>query len=307
MERYPVIWQSAGSELVATLEDGRSQTLNDHAAKARAAEELWHLKIRQSRHNPKVIESAIPHLVKSRMSALAMNQCYHAAATGRDSGKIRFNRWNASIIQRLLFHQGLVRKPVSMQSFRFWWRFVSQKRILMPLVQRKGIYCFYSRELIGALSALIGTRPCLEIGAGDGTLTQFLADEGIQIRATDNFSWSHAIEYPAAVEKIAAKQALDKYQPQAVICSWPPAGNSFEQRVLSARSVEIYLVIGSRYRFASGNWDSYESQNRFDWSIDSKLSALVLPPELESAVLVFRRKGKHSFEETAIQGSIGRI
>ncbi len=129
-----------------------------------------------------------------------------------------------------------------------------------------------------------------EIGAGDGTLTRFLADEGIQIYATDDHSWAHSIEYPASVEKLGAKQALAKYQPQAVICSWPPPGNAFEQKVFSTRSVEIYIMIGSRYRFAGGNWDSYATQDRYEWSVDRKLSSLVIPPELESAVLVFRKK-----------------
>jgi hypothetical protein len=290
MARYPEVWKGVGPELVVALEDGRSQTLNDYSAKARSIEETWHYKIRKSRFNLKVIESAMPHLVKSRMAILAVGQCYHAAATGKASGKVRFGLLNGYIIQKLLFSRHLTRKPASLKWFRFWWRFVSQKRILMPLVQPKGIYCFYSKELIGELCALIGGRDCLEIASGDGTLTRFLADEGIRIHATDNYSWSHTIEYPATVERLGTKQALDKYQPQAVICSWPPPGNNFEQRVLSARSVEIYVVIGSRYRFASGNWDSYESQERFEWSIDRKLSSLVLPPELESAVLIFRRK-----------------
>lgn len=232
----------------------------------------------------------MPHLIGSRMALLAMNQCYQAAATGIASGKIRFSLLNGYVIQKLLFSSHLTRKPASLKWFRFWWRFVSQKRILMPLVQPRGIYCFYSRELIEELRILIGTRICLEIAAGDGTLSRFLADKGVQIRTTDDYSWSHTVKFPESVERIGAKQALVKYQPQAVICSWPPPGNNFEQRVFSTRSVEIYIVIGSRYKFSAGNWDSYEAQDGFEWNIDSKLSLLVIPPELESAVLVFRKK-----------------
>jgi hypothetical protein len=190
----------------------------------------------------------------------------------------------------LLFSHNLTRKPASLRWFRLGWRFVSQKRILMPLVQPKGIFCFYSKELIHELCHLIGDRHCLEIAAGDGTLTRFLKDKGIRIQATDDYSWSHTIEFPESVERLSAKQALEKYQPRAVICSWPPPGNSFEQRVFSLRSVEIYIVIGSRYRFAGGNWDAYEAQDNFEWSIDPKMSSLIIPTELESAVLIFRRK-----------------
>jgi hypothetical protein len=290
MERYPVEWQSTGPELVLALEDGRAQILHEYTTKAKSTEETWHHRILISRYNTKVIEAATPYLIRSRMAILAMDQCYQAAALGKVSGKVRFNLINGYIVQKLLFSRHLTRKPASLQWFRFWWRFVSQKRLLMPLVQPRGIYCFYTKELISELCALIGGRLCLEIGAGDGTLTRFLADKGIQICATDDYSWKHAIDYPQTVERLSAKQALVRYQPQAVICSWPPPGNTFEQKIFSTRSIELYIVIGSRYRFAAGNWDSYTAQDRFEWAIDRALSSLVIPPELESAVLIFRRK-----------------
>jgi hypothetical protein len=75
-----------------------------------------------------------------------------------------------------------------------------------------------------------------------------------------------------------------------VICSWPPPANGFEKHVFAARSTGLYIVIGSRYRFASGNWDAYASQNRFEWHNDQRLARYVIPPELDSAVLIFRRK-----------------
>jgi hypothetical protein len=290
MERFPDEWQHTGPELVSALEGGRSQSLQACFEKAKSVEETWHHRIRNSRHNAKVVESAKPHLVRSRMAILAIKQCYQAAALGKVSGKVRFNLINGYIIQKLLFCRHLTRKPASLKRFRFWWRFVTQKHLLMPLVQPKGIYCFYSRELLDALYALIGNRTCLEIGAGDGTLARFPADKGMNIRATDDHSWNHAIEYPETVEKLGARQALAKYEPQAVICSWPPAGNTFEQKIFSTRSVELYIVIGSRHRLAAGNWDSYAAQDRFEWAINNDLSLLVIPPELDCTVLLFRRK-----------------
>jgi hypothetical protein len=290
MERYPAIWQRVGPELVQTLKDGRAQTLRDYSVKAKLAEEAWLGSIRKSRNNRRIIESALPHLVRSRMELLSLDRCYQAAALGKASGKIRFNLFNGYIIQKLLFSQGLTRKPASLKWFTFWWRFISQKRYLMPLVQPKGIYCFYTKELVRELCALIGKRSCIEIGAGDGTLARFLLAEGVRIRATDNHSWTHTIKFPEDVENLDARRALEKYQPQAAICSWPPPGNNFEQKVFSARSIEIYIVIGSRYLFASGNWDAYRTQTGFDFAIDRNLSSLVIPRELESAVLLFRRK-----------------
>jgi hypothetical protein len=289
MARYPAEWQVAGRELAAVMEDGRAQRLNEHSIKAKSEFDHWKERIRNSKGNSKVIESALPLLVRSRMALLALDKCYLAAATGKASGKIRFNLVNGFIIQKLLFSRHLTRKMASLAWFKFWWRWVTQKRLLMPLVQRRGIYCFYTRTLIARLAALVGKRSCLEIGAGDGTLARFLGEHGVRVHATDDHSWSHAVEYPATVERLDARHALVRYQPQVAICSWPPPKNAFERHVFSTRSIETYVVIGSRYHFASGNWDDYAAQSSFGWSEDRHLSACVLPPELEGAVLIFRR------------------
>jgi hypothetical protein len=289
MDRYPEIWQNVGPKLVAIMEDGSEQKLRTFTDQAKSLEQTWRQRILKSRQNTKVIESAMPYLVESRMALLALSQCYQAAALGKASGRIRFNRLNGFIIQKLFFQRHLTRKPASLRWFRLWWPLVTQKRLLMPLVQKKGIYCFYSKELIEKLAGLIGRRTCLEIGAGDGTLTGFLKDAGVSIHATDDQSWKHVMEYPESVEQLGARQALEKYQPQAVICSWPPPGNTFEQRVFAVESVDLYIMIGSRFHFAAGNWKSYENQKKFSWGVNQELSSLVLPPELASAVLVFRR------------------
>jgi hypothetical protein len=159
----------------------------------------------------------------------------------------------------------------------------------MPLVARKGIYCFYSKPLINALAELIGDRSCLEIAAGDGTLTRFLAAQGVDVVATDDHSWAD-VTFPPEVRQMDAPKALRAHDPEVVICSWPPAGNGFEQRVFETPSVQLYILITSRHRFASGNWEAYERQTGFEWAEDPALSRLVLPPELEAGVFVFRRK-----------------
>jgi len=290
MDRYPVEWEEAGGKLVAALENSRALTSEEAATKARSDLEIWTRRIEKSGQNPQVIESALPHLIKSRMLLQGLEKCYLAAASGKASGKIRFNLINGLIIQRLLFRKGLERKPVSLGWFKFWWPLISQKRFLMPLVQSQGIYCFYSRALIKALAGLINRRSCLEIAAGDGTLASLLTEAGVPVTATDDYSWTHAIQYPGQVEKLGAKEALEKYQPRVVLCSWPPPGNPFEKEVFLTASVELYVVIGSRYRFAGGNWEAYTGQQRFEWQADPRLSGFVLPPELESSVLVFRKK-----------------
>jgi hypothetical protein len=234
-------------------------------------------------------EARLAAEIRRQMTIGALREASISAATGVASGRLRFNLVNGWVMQRLLFRHGFERKPVSRFWFRLLWPLLWQRRYLMPLVEPKGIYCFYSRDLVRALAARIADRSCLEIAAGDGTLSRFLADEGAQITATDDHSWAHAIDFPSAVVQQDARSALRTRTPQVVVCSWPPPGNAFEAEVFRTPSVELYLLIASRHEFAAGNFLAYAQQSEFTFAEDPELSRLVLPPELEAAVYVFER------------------
>ncbi|KAF0814918.1 hypothetical protein IGB42_00974 [Andreprevotia sp. IGB-42] len=238
----------------------------------------------------RAFELFVSEQIRQRLTELALRQYAFSAATGIKAGKARFNLFNGLIAQRLLFKQGLERKPVSLRAFRLLWPLLWQKRLLMPLVEKRGIYCFYSRELIAGLASLICNRKALEIAAGDGTLARFLTGQGASVLASDDHSWGKAVDYPATVEKLDAVAAIARHQPKVVICCWPPAGNHFERQVFRSRSVDTYIVIGSRSRFITGNWADYTAQTAFDWAERADLSQLVLPPELQAGVWVFQRK-----------------
>jgi hypothetical protein len=160
----------------------------------------------------------------------------------------------------------------------------------MPLVVPRGIYCFYTRELVRALTRLVDGRACIEIAAGDGTLARFLRAAGTAVSASDDRSWSHVVRYPDDVEDATAATALGRARPAVVLCSFPPPGNDFERLVFETASVELYVVITSRHRFAAGDWRAYEAQTGFDWEASPELARLVVPPELEPTVLIFRRR-----------------
>ncbi|MBI5438670.1 MAG: SAM-dependent methyltransferase [Nitrosomonadales bacterium] len=290
--RYPEDWAAVQQDISAIIGRGVAEELKAYLERLSApvvSAKPFHIK----QQSGKSIEAVLSQLVRSRMAHEAVKKlCLStlAADTGVAKGKLRFNLFNGYIAQKLLFYRGLERKPVSLFWFRLLWPLVWQKKRLMPLVQPKGIYCFYSRELVGALAEMIGSRSCLEIGAGDGTLSRFLKDRGVRITATDNYSWKNAVEYPEGVVKLDAREALGTYAPEVVICSWPPSRNDFERQVFNTPSVQLYIVVGSRHQFAFGNWNDYREQTFLGIEEDKKLGALVLPPELESAVYVFRRK-----------------
>ncbi|MEI6808284.1 MAG: SAM-dependent methyltransferase [bacterium] len=292
-ERFPEQWDAISRELTPLCEPEESRKLASAMQRISMAADAYHSRVKKSRGNLAVIKTAFPFVIRHQMIRLWLTNAYLLSVSdyGKE-GKARLSLWDGFIIQRLLFRQGLERKPVSMAWFKIVWALVRRKQrgLMLYLVQQKGIYCFYSDKLVKALAGLIENRPCMEIAAGDGTLTRFLRQEGVSVRATDNHAWTRDIDYPDFVEKLDAESALRKYAPAVVLCSWPPAGNNFEKSVFASSSVKLYIVIVSRKAFASGNWEVYKKQLEFEWQEDPVLSGLLLPPEVDGAVLVFRRK-----------------
>jgi hypothetical protein len=289
-EKFPGVRESVRRELAEIVAGGSSAGLPTYLKRMMQAERLIERKYVSNRGDMQTAAAFVEQVARTQLAHLAIKQHLISEATGVEKGKVRFNLINGYLAQKLLFRDGLERKPVSLFWFRLIWPLLWQRKFLMPLVQPAGIYCFYSRQLIEELALLIGGRVCLEIAAGDGTLTRFLTACGVSVSATDDQSWKHEVTYPEFVVKRDAQEALRHYIPEVVICSWPPTGNTFEQQVFRSKSVQLYIVISRRHRFAAGNWDAYNSQSTFGFSEDNRLSRLVLPPELDAAVYVFRRK-----------------
>lgn len=288
--RFPGEWEAVSDELAAIFASGKPEQLQTYLAGLSTPVVAQPNRVGPRLNQKKLEAAAASRLIRHRMAHLALKGYVLSAAAGGKRGKIRFNWLNGFVAQRLLFARELERKPVSPFWFRLIWPLVWQKNLLMPLVEAKGIYCFYSKPLIEALAQLIGGRECLEIAAGDGTLSRFLAAEGVRVTATDDYSWKHAVSYPEMVLKMDAAQALRKFNPAVVICSWPPANNSFERLVFTHPGVELYIVIGSRHTFASGNWTDYRAQTAFELKEESSLGRGVLPPELGGTVYLFHRR-----------------
>jgi hypothetical protein len=279
-EQFPTEWAQVQRELAQVVDAGDLEAIRAYAARVARSPQV--------RNEGEAVRA----LARQRLAAGALRQMGVAAATGISAGTLRFGLVSGRLTQRLLFRGGgLERKPASMAWFRVMWPFVRQKRFLMPLVEPRGIYCFYSGALVRRLAGLIGDRPSVEIAAGDGTLARFLRDAGADVVATDDFSWRQTA--PRAEDDVVrqdARAALRERAPRVVVCSWPPAGNAFERHVFATPSVETYIMIGSRSEFAAGNWADYRAQDAFTFAEDPELSRLVLPPESAPAVYVFQRR-----------------
>ena len=282
-QRYPREWDRARTEVREVIERNQLEEL----------QELFRTASTPHRALPGARLPNTRELVlieaRRQMTVHLLKQAVLRSSTGITHGRVRFSLVQGWVAQRLLFERGLERKPVSMLRFRLTWPLLRQRRLLMPLVQPRGIWCFYSSSLIASLADLIGDRRCLEIAAGDGTLSRFLSQRGVDIVATDDHSWSDTITFPADVRKLTARRALEEIEADVVICSWPPAGNTFERHVFAAPCVNTYVVIGSGSEVSTGNWTTYAQQTTFSMRRDDELSRQVLPPELDHAVLVFQR------------------
>jgi len=190
---YPGEWDTVQRELSTIFESGKPEDLKAYLERSPTRGTSIAETLHRSQGDRKKSEAVLSQFIRNRMAYLVLKNYSLAAATGVTKGRIRFNLLNGYIVQKLLFFRKLERKPVSLFWFRLIWPLIWQKRMLMPLVQPKGIYCFYSRPLVEALARMIASRPCLELAAGDGALSRFLKDLGVQVTATDNYSWKHAV------------------------------------------------------------------------------------------------------------------
>ena len=285
-EAFPHEWTVVERELGAVLDTGEPAALAEYAQRVAKPGPMS----KTAPRSPSGLDARLAAAVRQRMAADAIRSISLRAATGATGSSVRFGKVNGRLAQRLLFRRGLERKPVSMLRFRLTWPLLTQRARLMPLVQPQGIYCFFSGAFVRRLGELIGDRPAVEIAAGDGTLSRFLAARGTQIRATDDHSWA-AVTFPDDVEHLDARRALATHEPAVVICSWPPSGNDFERAVFETASVECYIVIGNRQTAGWGDQAAYAAagQHGFTSRDAPELARLILPPEIEPVVLVFER------------------
>ena len=235
----------------------------------------------------------VSEAVRRQMLLAATRQALLAVETGVTHGKLRLGLVSGLALQRLLFEEGLRRRAVPYTPFRLAWPLLPDRRRLMPLVMEQGIYCFYSRPLLKGLARIISRRPCVEIAAGDGTLSRLLLQRGVQVTATDDGSWEPFVNYDRdgiEVQRIDAVSALRTLRPEVVLCSWPPAGNTFERHVFTTPTVQTYVLIAPRQEIAAGNWNAYRTQRTFDWAEDRRLSRYVLPSTAAGTVHIFHRR-----------------
>ena len=116
-------------------------------------------------------------------------------------------------------------------------------------------FILISNDWIKPLSQWIGNRKCLEVMTGTGSLSFALQQQGIDIIATDNFSWEGSSNwndnenYWTEIEHIDAIEAVEKYGKDIdiIIMSWPYMDDTAYRILQSMRKVNsncIMIFIG---------------------------------------------------------------
>ena len=119
-------------------------------------------------------------------------------------------------------------------------------------------FSLVSFDWIIPLSKWIGSRKCLEVMSGTGSLSFALKQQGTDIMATDDFSWTgqnnwnQNKNYWTNIENIDAVKAVEKYgkEVNVIIMSWPYMDDIAYKVLLKMREVNpfcIMIFIGEGY------------------------------------------------------------
>ena len=125
-------------------------------------------------------------------------------------------------------------------------------------------FALISKVWLKPLAEYIGTGKCLEIMAGRGILSKGLSDYGVDIIATDNFSWEwrrgkeqdrtklESYDLWFEVENLDCIDAIEKYGSQVsyILCSWPYMDTCMYRSLVKMREINpecklIYIGEGN--------------------------------------------------------------
>ena len=123
--------------------------------------------------------------------------------------------------------------------YRFNLEKITQNYIFREQCINKIGYVLLSHNLINALAVYLKNKKCLEVMAGCGSISKCLKDKGIDIIATDNYSWNNHCWFNknnnwCDIENIDCVKAIQKYGQSIdyIIMSWPPYDSPEANNVL---------------------------------------------------------------------------
>lgn len=170
-----------------------------------------------------------------------------------------------------------------------------------------GIYQILNKEFNDSLAAEIkdlNLQPVLEVGAGTGDLARSMRNRGIEVKAVDSFKEplpEKALRLSDLPEKMDYREAIDKYKPELVICSWIPKGEDWTPAFRANGSVKAYILIGDAEECGTEEtygdfpgWNNYVLKEPNKWSMCRNDKGLDFDkPEIwwrHSKVIIYKRE-----------------
>ena len=144
--------------------------------------------------------------------------------------------------------------------------------LLRDLIIREQGFAVVCKKWIKPLAEWIGKRKCLEVMAGCGSISYALQQEGVNIIATDNFSWdghnswNSTKKYFTDIENIDCVKAVEKYGKDIdiIIMSWAYMDDNAYKTLIKMREINpsaIMIVIGEGQGGCTANDDFFEEIN----------------------------------------------
>lgn len=133
------------------------------------------------------------------------------------------------------------------------WRdnaIICRLSVLAPYCNWFGLDQLLNREFNDALAEEIkklGLAPILEVNAGSGDLARSLRQRGIELAAVGSGQRplrKGVSNSDGVPPKMGHREAMRKYQPRLVICSWMPQGADWTKDFREDKTIQAYLLIG---------------------------------------------------------------
>lgn len=283
----PGVWRQVLCDLEGHIKSGKMEAIAELRATSQSTLKRW------QEASPTQLggtQHAFDTILKARLTVSAIDQ-WSDVMTGKTGSKPHLK--DRLVMSRWILPFLSSGKTYTRDAFDGVWKWIKDPLWAAAELQRHGYWSIPTKEFCDRVEAQAQGRSILEIGAGRGLLYQALQGRGLNLRAVDDGSWEASYKTATQlpdVERMDAVTALKKLKPAVVICSWPPPSNEFEQHVFLTPSVQLYLAVVSKYRFASGNWKCYQAQSQFSCSTSEPLNQMLRPIEADQQVLLFRRR-----------------
>jgi hypothetical protein len=131
-----------------------------------------------------------------------------------------------------------------------------------------------TQEAINDLKEFVGSDTVLEVGSGHGMWAKLMQEAQINVRATDYLSGKGSKVYLGRerdkfftdIEDISGKEAVQKYNTNIIMMSWPPCDDPLAFDVLSIFKGNKLIFVGEGKGGCTANSDFFQLLDK-NWTL----------------------------------------